>query len=104
MYVFAGLFVAFASIILTSKSRAAIPAAYTGIEMKLIAAAIIGGVSLKGGKGSILGSILGLIILLLISNAMTILNISIYREGVIIGTVLVLASIFDGLTRKKLKT
>ena len=103
MYVFAGLFVAFASIILTSKSRAAIPAAYVGIEMKLIAAAIIGGVSLKGGKGSILGSILGLIILLLISNAMTMLNISIYWEGVIIGTVLVLAAIFDELTRKKLK-
>jgi ribose transport system permease protein len=104
MYVFSGIFVAFASIILTSKSRAAIPAAYTGIEMKLIAAAIIGGASLKGGKGSILGSILGLIILLLISNAMTILNISIYWEGVVIGTVLILASIFDELTRKKLKT
>jgi len=52
MYVFAGLFVAFASIILTSKSRATIPAAYVGIEMKLIAAAIIGGVSLKGGKAA----------------------------------------------------
>ena len=104
MYVFAGIFVAFASIILTSKSRAAIPAAYAGIEMKLIAAAIIGGASLKGGKGSILGSILGLIILLLISNAMTILNISIYWEGVIIGTVLVLAAIFDELTRKRVKS
>jgi len=104
MYIFAGIFVAFAAIILTSKSRAAIPAAYSGIEMKLIAAAIIGGASLKGGKGSILGSILGLIILVLISNAMTILNISIYWEGVIIGTVLILAAIFDELTRKKLKT
>jgi len=104
MYVFAGIFVAFAAIILTSKSRAAIPAAYTGIEMKLIAAAIIGGASLNGGKGSILGAILGLIILVLISNAMTILNISIYWEGVIIGTVLVLAAIFDELTRKKVKS
>jgi len=51
-----------------------------------------------------LGSILGLIILILISNAMTMLNISIYWEGVIIGTVLVLSAIFDELTRKKLKT
>lgn len=59
---------------------------------------------LRGGKGSILGSILGLIILILISNAMTMLNISIYWEGVIIGTVLVLSAIFDELTRKKLKT
>jgi len=55
MYVFSGIFVAFARIILTSKSRAAIPAAYTGIEMKLIAAAIIGGASLKGGERQHLG-------------------------------------------------
>lgn len=86
----------------TARLASAIPTSFTGVEMRVISAAIIGGASLAGGEGTVIGSLLGLIFMALLSNAMVILGVSVYWEGIIQGTVLVLAVTIDMLSRRKL--
>ena len=95
-----GLLVGIAGVFLTAKMRSGLPTAFTGLEFKMIAAAVLGGSSLKGGRGSVYGSMLGLLVLILISNAMTIIGISVYMDGVVMGIVLIGASIIDSISQK----
>jgi len=103
MFSFSGLMMAVAGIAYTGMLRSAVPTAFTGLEMKLIAMAVIGGSSLKGGQGSVLGALLGLILVTLIGNAMTIIGISPQWEGAILGTILVAAAILDIFVQKKVE-
>ncbi len=100
IFVLVGLLVGIAGVFLTAKMRSGLPTAFTGLEFKMIAAAVLGGASLNGGQGNMLGSIMGLIVLILISNAMTILGISVYMDGVIMGIVLIGASVLDSVSQK----
>lgn len=103
MFVFSGLMIAVTGIAYTGMLRSAVPTAFTGLEMKLIAMAIIGGCSLKGGQGTVLGATLGLILVTLIGNAMTIIGISPIWEGTILGTILIVAAILDILVQKRVE-
>ena len=78
-----------------------IPTAYAGVELRVIAACVIGGMSLSGGEGTILGALLGLIFMALVSNAMTLLGVSVYWEGAITGGILITAVALDMLSRRK---
>lgn len=60
-------------------------------ELEAIAAAIIGGTSLSGGKGSLIGTALGAIILFMIKNAMNLLNVHPYWETIIVGVIILVA-------------
>jgi ribose transport system permease protein len=73
----------------------------TGAELKAIAAAVIGGASLYGGEGTVLGGALGLIFLALIQSVLVLLNISVYWQGFIAGAVLLLAVSLDVLIHKR---
>jgi ribose/xylose/arabinose/galactoside ABC-type transport system permease subunit len=84
-------------------NRAMEPLAFRNIEMKLIAMCVIGGASLKGGKGSVPGAILGLLLITLIGNSMTLIGISPQWEGAILGSILLAASILDVYTQKKVE-
>jgi ribose transport system permease protein len=101
-FVLCGALAGLGGVISTARLTSAIPTSFIGVEMRVISAAIIGGSSLAGGEGTIVGSILGLVFMALLSNAMVILGVSVYWEGVILGTVLVLAVMVDMLSRRRL--
>ena len=101
-FIMAGLMAGLGGVISTARLTSAIPTSFVGVEMRVISASIIGGASLAGGEGTVLGSMLGLIFMALLSNAMVILGVSVYWEGIILGTVLVLAVTIDMLSRRRL--
>ncbi len=101
VYLITALLAGLAGILSTSKFSAAIPLMGTGVELKAIAAAVIGGASLYGGEGTVLGGTLGLIFLSLIQSVLVLLNISVYWQGFIAGSVLLAAVSFDVLIHKR---
>jgi ribose transport system permease protein len=101
MFVASGFIAAMAGIILTSKSYSASPIAFDKMEMRYIAACVIGGASISGGQGSIVGSTRGFLLIVLIGNGMTLIGISPYWENVIFGTILAIAAIADAYSVRK---
>ena len=68
--------------------------------MRAIAACVIGGASLSGGEGTILGSVLGVILLALVNNALILLNVSVYWQDLITGIILISAVLIDFLSHR----
>ncbi|MBV9645483.1 MAG: ABC transporter permease [Verrucomicrobia bacterium] len=101
VYLTTALLAGAAGILSTSKFSAAIPLMGTGAELKAIAAAVIGGASLYGGEGTVLGGALGLIFLALIQSVLVLLNISVYWQGFIAGAVLLVAVSLDVLIHRR---
>ena len=100
-YVLTGMLAALAGVLLASRLMSGTPTAGNGIELQVLAAAVIGGASLRGGEGTILGAFLGVVFVALINNSMTMLAVSIYWQMIVIGGVLVLAVALDMLIRSK---
>lgn len=96
-YVLSGLSAAIAGLFLTSRLGTAAPQASTGLELKVVAAIILGGTSLTGGKGNLFGTLLGVLILGTLDNAMTLLSISSYYQQIALGVILLLAVGLDQL-------
>ncbi|MCB1347785.1 MAG: ABC transporter permease [Maritimibacter sp.] len=96
-----GFLAALAGVLLASRLMSGTPTAGNGLELQVLAAAVIGGASLKGGEGTILGAFLGVVFVALINNAMTMLAVSIYWQMIIIGLVLVVAVALDMLMRRR---
>lgn len=92
---------AFAGIVSTSRLSSAFPMAGKGTEMRVIAACVIGGASLNGGEGSVLGSLLGVVLMALINNALVLLNVSVYWQGIVSGLVLIGAVAFDMWSKRR---
>jgi ribose transport system permease protein len=96
-----GVLAALAGVLLASRLMSGTPTAGNGIELQVLAAAVIGGASLRGGEGTILGAFLGVVFVALIYNAMTMLAVSVYWQMIVIGTVFVAAVALDMLIRSK---
>lgn len=94
-YMLTAIAAAFAGIIATSRLSSAFPLAGKGTELRVIAACVIGGCSMSGGEGSIFGAFLGVVLMALINNALVLLNVSVYWQGIVSGLVLLAAVIFD---------
>lgn len=90
-----GVLAAFAGIVLTSRLGSASTTAGIGLELKVITAVIIGGTSMSGGEGTVTGGVLGCILMALISNAMTLLNVSVYWITFVTGFTLLVAVLID---------
>ena len=84
-----------AGIIYMARFGSAQPTFGVGMELNVIAAAVIGGASLSGGKGTIFGAILGAILLSLVSSSLALLNVSVYWQDIIRGSILLAAVTFD---------
>lgn len=98
IYMISGILAALAGIILTSRVDSAVPTAGQGYELTAIAAAVIGGTSLAGGKGRAVGTIVGALIIAVIVNGLNLVGTSPYLQQIITGLVIVFAVIAD---RKK---
>ncbi|WP_192357824.1 ABC transporter permease [Mesorhizobium mediterraneum] len=99
-YMLSGLLAALAGVLLASRLMSGTPTAGNALELQVLAAAVIGGASLRGGEGTVLGAFLGVIFVALINNAMTMLAVSIYWQMIVTGAVLVLAVALDMLVRR----
>jgi ribose transport system permease protein len=100
-YVISGTLAALASLILIARLGAAEPTLGNLWELEAIAAAAIGGSSLSGGKGSIVGTILGAVILGAMRNGLTLLNVQAFYQLLATGIIIILAMLIDRLTRGK---
>lgn len=99
-HVYSSVAVAIAAIMYLSRLGAAQPTAGNGYELEAVCAAVIGGSSIMGGEGSIVGSAIGAMVVMVLRNGMVLLGVSTYWQQLIIGTVLVVAVIFDVLRKK----
>lgn len=100
IYVFCSMMAGLGGIIATSRLASAFPLAGKGAEMRVISACVIGGCSLSGGEGSVLGSLLGVLLMAIINNGLVLLNVSIYWQGIVSGAILIAAVTFDMLSRR----
>jgi ribose/xylose/arabinose/galactoside ABC-type transport system permease subunit len=101
VYVLAGLFVGLAGLMQYSRLTLGDPTAADGLELKVIAAVVIGGASLNGGQGSILGSLLGAWIMTTISTGCAQMGLDNWVEQMITGAIIVIAVAVDRLRLRK---
>ena len=94
-YTICGLLAGFAGIVLCSRLNAASPNTGEGYELNSIAAVVMGGVSLSGGRGNVFGVLVGVLIIGVITNGLDILNVSSYYQDVIKGLIILLAVFLD---------
>lgn len=102
VFVLIGLLSGVAGIVYSTQVGVAEAQAAQGYELDVIAAAVIGGASLSGGRGSILGAFLGACLLGLLRNSFILLALSPFWQQVSIGTVIILAALFDQARRGNL--
>ncbi len=95
VFVVSGALAAVAGIVYTAQVSVAEAQAGSGLELDVIAAVVIGGASLSGGRGSILGAMLGAYLLGALRNAFILLELSPFLQQMSVGLVIVLAAIFD---------
>lgn len=100
VYTLAGGLAALGGLMVTARLDSAQPNAGTGYELDAIAAVVIGGTSLSGGRGSILGTVLGAIIIGVLNNGLVLLNVSPFWQQVVKGMVILLAVIIDRANAK----
>lgn len=102
-YTIVGLLAGVAGIVMTSRMGAASVTQGTGMEMRVITAVIIGGASLQGGEGSVLGAFLGSLLMTLITNVLTLTGVDVYWQTFVTGATLLIAVLIDqyGKVRKE---
>ncbi|MBE2224548.1 MAG: ABC transporter permease [Anaerolineae bacterium] len=101
IYTLAGLFSGLAGVVIASRLNSAQPALGAGYELEAIAAVVIGGTSLSGGEGSILGTVIGAFVISVLTNGLRILSIPQEWQIVITGAIVILAVWADILRRRQ---
>jgi ribose/xylose/arabinose/galactoside ABC-type transport system permease subunit len=95
VFIITGVLTAFAGIILSSRLMSATPTVANGWELDVIAAVIVGGTSLFGGRGSLVGTFLGALFIAILGNGMVLLGVSPYMQLVVKGSIIVLAVLLN---------
>jgi ribose transport system permease protein len=95
---------ALSGILLSSRLSSAPPAAGTGYELTAIAAAAVGGTSLAGGRGSVLGTVLGALLLGVLQNSLSLLRVNAFWFQIITGLMIVAAVLLDGAIKRFVKS
>ncbi|XEC95290.1 ABC transporter permease [Paenibacillus tarimensis] len=101
VYSISGLLAAVSGIILTSRLNSAQPTAGGAYELDAIAAVVLGGTSLAGGRGWIVGTLIGAVIIGVLDNGLNLLNVSSFYQQVVKGAVILVAVLFDRAKNKK---
>lgn len=95
VYAISGMMAALAGIIITSRLSSAQPTAGSGYELDAIAAVVLGGTSLAGGTGTIVGTMIGALIIGVLNNALNLMDVSSYFQMLAKGSVILLAVLLD---------
>jgi ribose transport system permease protein len=103
MYILIGLAAAVAGVLSISRYGSAPASLGQGVEFRIISALLIGGVSLNGGEGSVLGTFLGVLLMALIANALTLFAIDTNLQNVLIGAIMVISVAVDEANRRRQK-
>jgi ribose/xylose/arabinose/galactoside ABC-type transport system permease subunit len=98
-YIITGFFVGLAAFILSARLNSSEAVAGLGYELNVIAVVVVGGTSLFGGRGNILGTIIGAMLFGVLQNGLVLLNVSSYIQQIIIGIILILAVTFDKFSK-----
>ena len=101
IYLLSALLATLSGILSLARFNVATPTLGVMAETRAISAAVIGGTSMSGGVGSILGTVLGVILLNIINNALVMLNVSVYWQDFVTGAILIVAVTVDYLSHKK---
>ncbi len=104
IYAVAGVFVGLAAIMISARLGSAQPATGAGYELQAIAAVVIGGTSLSGGKGTIVGTIIGALIISVINNGLQIISVRQEWQNVILGLVILIVVFIDQLRARRAAT
>ncbi len=103
-YVISGFCCGISAIVLMARLDSAVPTNADGAETDAIAAVVIGGTSMSGGEGNLVGTLIGVLIIGVIANGMNLLNVSQGMQKVVKGAIIVLAVIVDVMRRKRSAT
>ena len=98
-YSLSGMFCAISAILLTSRLEAAMPEAGMGYELDVIAAVIIGGTSLAGGRANLLGTVVGAMVMMVVRNGLNLLQISVFYHQIALGLIILIAVGIDRLSQ-----
>jgi len=101
VFVISGFLAGVAAIILSARIRSGQPTAGDGYELDAIAATAIGGTSMIGGKGSVLGTVMGFVIIGVMSNSLTLLNVSSFYQQIVKGVIIIIAVMMDSQTKRR---
>lgn len=101
VYMICGATAALAGIIMTGRMEAASPIIGEGAELEAIAAVVIGGTSLMGGRGTVMGSLIGALMMGLLRNALTLMDKPDHVQKIVIGGVIVFAVVADQVVRRR---
>ena len=102
-FIISSLSVAVAAIIYSSRMATGSPVTGVGYEFSAITALVVGGISLRGGSGSILGTIIGVLILAVIVNALTLYNVPFALQNIVKGFLIIVAIIADIRARREIE-
>jgi len=100
VYAISGLLAGLAGVMMTARAMSSMMRALGGLELDTIAAVTVGGVSLAGGKGSIIGVVLGVLIIGVINNGMSVLGATLTAQGIVKGVIIITAVAIDYLRRR----
>ncbi len=101
VYGLAGLLSGLAAILLTARLNSAQPIAGISYELDAIAATVIGGTSLLGGEGTIIGTLIGALIMAVLRNGLNLLGVSSFIQQIVIGTVIIVAVLIDMALKRR---
>lgn len=104
IYAVAGVFTALGGIMISARLGSAQPATGAGYELQAIAAVVIGGTSLSGGKGTIIGTVIGALIIAVINNGLQIMSVRQEWQNVILGLVILIVVFIDQFRTRRLAT
>jgi len=101
-YVISGGCAALAGLLLMARFSSGSPQSGTGYELQAIAAVVVGGTSLMGGRGTIVGTFFGALLIGVLNNVMNLLNVESYTQMIVLGIVILLAVVVDELRKRYL--